>query len=70
MRFFNVRKGELILVTLADGTEIKIGAQSSRGETKARVGVEAPRNLPIVREELLCGGRGYVPTTTITKNPR
>ena len=46
------RPGESVLIELPTGEQITVGIARVRGE-QVRVAIDAPKHLPVVREELL-----------------
>ena len=48
------RPGETIVIELPTGEQIRVAIARVRGE-QVRVAIDAPKHLPVVREELLEG---------------
>lgn len=53
----------MLVLTRRVGERIRIGPDTwvtlvevSRGDRRARIGIEAPRNVPVMREELITDG--------------
>jgi carbon storage regulator len=46
------RPGESIVIELPTGEQITVGVARIRGE-QVRVAIDAPKHVPVVREELL-----------------
>lgn len=57
MQLVEIAPGELHSITLPDGREVRLSLSrfytNNRGEVEARIGIDAPRDVPIFRSELL-----------------
>lgn len=47
------KKGESIVLDLGDGKKITVKVCEIQGYYKTRIGIEAPRDIEIMREELI-----------------
>lgn len=47
------KRDEAIVLDLPDGVRVRIVVLSFHGDTSVRLGIEAPRDVPVFREELL-----------------